>query len=419
MSNYKARLSELKEAGTPLLTISRIIYREYGIRLKVESISKAAREFNPLNSPQNSFNEKSILQDESILKMILNILNSSNKPLTARNISANIRIVYEERITKGQINKLIYSHLKDDIYYDRYLFTYSLKNTPKLQAKELNSSEELLNKKFKILFDKIDFENFTEQVKSCFKNELIQVSTGIEKIDYLIKSVVKDNVITECEEIFLVSKAKEFGYSKDIISDAKKSLEQNNPYLDNLIHIIFDDGLITPEELVFLKEKAAENDFSESFVNERFWMIGLAEYLHHLTRCKPLDEVITLAFFLLKLNSSEDNFTKLYKELNIFISTDLSTIASEYIDKLKAVINVELEKEFGFKYNYASYILKKFTLSSKDKTELTTKDSSEEPNVNLEKFMKLLNQERLRIGSPDVNLLVENINYRIENDLWD
>ena len=33
--------------------------------------------------------------------------------------------------------------------------------------------------------------------------------------------------------------------------------------------------------------------------------------------------------------------------------------------------------------------------------------------------MKLLNQERLRIGSPDVNLLVENINYRIENNLWD
>ena len=97
----------------------------------------------------------------------------------------------------------------------------------------------------------------------------------------------------------------------------------------------------------------------------------------------------------------------------------MSTIASGYIAKLKAKINNELEEEFGLKYDYVSYILREFTLTPEESRVEDTQDPSDETSVGLKKFMKLLNQERLRIGSPDVNLLVENINYRIENNLWD
>lgn len=409
---HRTRVQELHNLGLENHEIRHKITKEFGIRLTATQIQKI------YNTDSSQGPKQEADRTKHLSKVIAEIIKESSSPLKDSAISAKIRAIHDERVTKSEINKVILKELRDKVVYNSYLFTYKWKIQHKTNT-TLRSPDEIVIRKIESLVGDFDEFDLNEELRILFKNKLIRVSTGIEKFDYLIKSVVKDNIITECEEAFLKTKAKEFGYSEDIISVAKRNLEQNNPYLDNLIHIIFDDGLITPEELIFLKEKAAENDFTESFVNERFWSIGLAEYLYHLSKCEALDEVLTLAFFSLKLKPSDDSFDKLHQELNIFSSTDLSTIASEYLVKLKLRINEELEKEFGFKYNYAAYILRKFTLAAEEKTEEFTKDPSDKSNINLEKFMKLLNQERLRIGSPDVNLLVENINYRIQNDLWD
>lgn len=406
------RVQELYNLGLKDHEIRYKIGEEFGIRLSLEKIKKICKTAS-FHGPK-----KSAERTKHLSKVIEEIIKGSSTPLTARAITAKIRAIHDERITKSEVNKIIYNQLRDQVAYNAYLFTYRWRDKKK-KTTSLRSPDEIIRKKIEALIGDLEGFDLNEELRVLFKNDLIKVSTGIDKIDYLIKSVVKDNIITECEEAFLRSKAKEFGYSEDIISDAKRSLEQNNPYLDNLIHIIFDDGLITAEELMFLKEKATENDFTEVFVNERFWTIGLAEYLHHLIKYKPLDEILTLAFFSLKIRPTADNFIKLHQELNIFSSTDLSTIASDYMAKLKVIINKELEEEFGFKYNYVDYILREFNLTQKESRTDSTQDPSEEPNVDLKKFMKLLNQERLRIGSPDVNLLVENVNFRIENNLWD
>lgn len=409
---HTKRVYELHNLGLEDSEIKYKITQEFGILLTTAQIKKIYNTFSTKSSKQE------VKRTKRLSKIIEEIIKGSNSPLKARAISNKIRAIHRERVTKSEINKIIYSNLRDKVVYNPYLFDYRWKITDKTDT-TLKSPDEIVRRKIESIIG--DFEEFdlNEELRVLFKNDLIKVSTGIDKIDYLIKSVVKDNIITECEEAFLRSKAREFGYSKDIITKAKRSLEQNNPYLDNLIHIIFDDGLITAEELMFLKEKTAENDFTEAFVNERFWKIGLAEYLHHLTNFKPLDEILTLTFFFLKIRPTEANFIKLHQELNIFGFTDLSAIASKYLPKLKVEINKELEEEFGFKYDYVDYILREFTLTPEEPKEETTKNPADEFNINLKKFMKLLNQERLRIGSPDVNLLVENINYRIENNIWD
>jgi hypothetical protein len=409
---HRKRVYELHSLGLDDHEIRHKITQEFGIRLTVNQIEKI------YNTASEDGPKKEVERSKRLSKIIEEIIKRSTVSLKAGAISAKIRSIHDERVTKSEINKIIFKELRDKVVYNSYLFTYKWKTQDKINS-TLQSTDEIVQRKIESLIGDFDEIELNEELRVLFKDRLIQVSTGIEKIDYLIKSVVKDNIITDCEEVFLKSKAKEFGYSEDIISDAKISLKKNNPYLDNLIHIIFDDGLITSEELIFLKEKAIENDFTESFINERFWTIGLAEYLHHLIKNKPLDEILTLAYFYLKLNSTEDKFLKLHQELNIFSSTDISYIASGYISRLKKVINEELEAEFGLKYNYAGFILGKFTLAEKETNEEITLDPSSIPKFKLEKFMKLLNQERLRIGSPDVNLLVENINYRIENDLWD
>ena len=409
---HKTRVKELYNLGLKNNEIRHKISQEFGIRLTLAQIQKIY-DTDSFQKPTQDID-----RSRHLLKIIEKIIKSSSSPLKAKAISAKIRSIHGERVANRDINKIIYNQLRDKVEYNPYLFTYKWKNKEKV-IDTTSNLEEIVSRKIESLIGDIDKFDFNEELRLLFKKNLINVSTGFDKIDYLIKLVVKDNIITECEETFLKSKAKEFGYSEKIILEAKRSLEQNNPYLDNLIHVIFDDGLITPEELIFLKDKAAENQFTESFINERFWTIGLAEYTHHLTKYKPLDEVITLAFFSFKLRTTEDNFNKLYQELNIFSSTDLALVASNYIAKLKAKFNNELEKAFGFQHNYADYILRKFTLTTKENIKEIIEDTVDKPNVNLEKFMKLLNQERLRIGSPDVNLLVENINYRIENDLWD
>ena len=409
---HTKRVHELHNLGLEDSEIRYKITKEFGIRLTIAQIEKI---YNTVNTKSS---KEEVDRIKHLSKIIEEIIKGSSSPLKAKSISKKIREIHGELVTKSEINKIIYRDLRDKVVYNPYLFNYRWKNTDKVDT-SLRSTDGIVRRKIESIIG--DFEGFdlNEELRVLFKNDHIKVSTGIDKIDYLIKSVVKDNIITECEEAFLRSKAKEFGYSGDIISQAKRSMGQNNPYLDNIIHIIFDDGLITAEELFFLKEKAAENDFTEAFVNERFWTIGLAEYFHHLIKYKPLDEILTLAFFSLKIRPTADSFIKLHQELNIFNSNDLSTIASGYIAKLKAKINNELEEEFGLKYDYVSYILREFILTPEESRVEATQDPSDETSVGLKKFMKLLNQERLRIGSPDVNLLVENINYRIENNLWD
>ena len=409
---FKTRVQKLYNLGLKNNEIRQKISQEYGIRLTLAQIEKIyeTSSFERLNQDTD--------RSRHLLKVIEEIIKGSTSPIKARTISAKIRSIHGELVTKRDVNKIINNQLRDKVVYNTYLFTYRWKNKDKT-INTPSTPDGIVRGRIESLIGGFDKFDFNEELRVLFKKNLIKVSTGFDKIDYLIKLVVKDNIITECEEAFLKSKAKELGYSEKIISEAKRSLEQNNPYLDNLIHVIFDDGLITPEELIFLKDKAAENLFTESFVNERFWTIGLAEYIHHLTKYKPLDEVITLAFFSFKLRTTDDAFNKLHQELDIFSSTDLSIVASNYIAKLKIKFNNELEKVFGFQHNYAAYILRNFTLTTKEKSKEITEDTADKPNINLEKFMKLLNQERLRIGSPDVNLLVENINYKIENDLWD
>ena len=411
-NHYKIRITELRSEGVSTSDIARMIYREYGIRLKTNQITNVSTDTSELNISQLKSS------DEILVNTIENILTRSHIPLSSKSLAIRIKSEFDQRVTKSEVNKLIFKHLKDKVYYDRYRFTYSWKGEKVTEKKDnLVDKNEFVENRVKSIVGEFDSVNIMLEIKNYFRDALIEVSTGIEQIDYLIKSVVKDNIITSCEETFLRSKAKEFGYSEDIISVAKKSLESNNPYLDNLIHIIFDDGLITPEELVFLKEKTNENGFSTTFVNERFWMIGLAEYTNHLVKMESLDKVVLLHYVLHKNNPEKFSYDKLLTDLDIYNTQDLSELGKIMCEKLAKELNEELHEKFSLEFDYSNFILKNISIitDESDSTDISTSDSTD----SLSKFLKILNQERMRIGSPDVNLLVENINYRIENNLWD
>ena len=316
--NYNLRIFELDKKDVSYREIIKIIYKEYRILLTQETLQKKL-------SPEQKETIKSYISDKESknMKLVLSVLENNQHGITSREISNILRNEFNTLLNKQEVNKLIYRKLTGDVYYCKNTYRYSLKkfNTEQKKKKE-NKFDELIND--------YSSENVQLVVSNFFKNKLIEISTGNDKIDYLIKSVVKDNLITEAEELFLKNKAKEFSFEDDIIDKAKQLLEQNNPYLDNIIHIIFDDGIVSNEELSFLNEKTTENDFTQEFVNNRFWVIAFSEYRYHLLKLKGFDNIFKLIFIYLELNlNTRLNDDKLIEYLNIFSNYSIEDVVNQ------------------------------------------------------------------------------------------
>lgn len=403
--NYNLRIFELDEKDVSYREIIKIIYKEYRILLTQETLQKK------LSLEQKETIKTYISDKESKnMKLVLSVLENNQHGITSREISNILRNEFNTLLNKQEVNKLIYRKLTGDVYYCKNTYRYSLK---KFNTEQKNKKEN----KFDELINDYSSENVQLVVSNFFKNKLIEISTGNDKIDYLIKSVVKDNLITEAEELFLKNKAKEFSFEDDIIDKAKQLLEQNNPYLDNIIHIIFDDGIVSNEELSFLNEKTTENDFTQEFVNNRFWVIAFSEYRYHLLKLKGFDNIFKLIFIYLELNlNTRLNDDKLIEYLNIFSNYSIEDVVNQAEKDILAFIsellrNSEKIKNINYFLNeaYNKIVLnntESFNLNKSDETLLT-------------RLIKILNQEKMRLGSLDADLIVENVKYRIENELWD
>lgn len=403
--NYNLRIFELDKKDVSYREIIKIIYKEYRILLTQETLQKKL-------SPEQKETIKSYISDKESknMKLVLSVLENNQHGITSREISNILRNKFNTLLNKQEVNKLIYRKLTGDVYYCKNTYRYSLK---KFNTEQKNKKEN----KFDELINDYSSENVQLVVSNFFKNKLIEISTGNDKIDYLIKSVVKDNLITEAEELFLKNKAKEFSFEDDIIDKAKQLLEQNNPYLDNIIHIIFDDGIVSNEELSFLNEKTTENDFTQEFVNNRFWVIAFSEYRYHLLKLKGFDNIFKLIFIYLELNlNTRLNDDKLIEYLNIFSNYSIEDVVNQAEKDILAFItellrNSEKIKNINYFLNeaYDKIVLsntESFNLNNSDETLLT-------------RLIKILNQEKMRLGSLDADLIVENVKYRIENELWD
>ena len=403
--NYNLRIFELDEKDVSYREIIKIIYKEYRILLTQETLQKKL-------SLEQKETIKSYISDKESknMKLVLSVLENNQHGITSREISNILRNEFNTLLNKQEVNKLIYRKLTGDVYYCKNTYRYSLKkfNTEQKKKKE-NKFDELIND--------YSSENVQLVVANFFKNKLIEISTGNDKIDYLIKSVVKDNLITEAEELFLKNKAKEYSFEDDIIDKAKQLLEQNNPYLDNIVHIIFDDGIVSNEELLFLNEKTTENNFTKEFVNNRFWVIAFSEYRYHLLKLKGFDNIFKLIFIYLELNlNTRLNDDKLIEYLNIFSNYSIEDVVNQAEKDILAFISELIRNNKKIK-NINYFLNEAYTKIVLSNTESFNLNNSDE--TLLTRLIKILNQEKMRLGSLDADLIVENVKYRIENELWD
>lgn len=352
-------------------------------------------------------------------QMVYETLLESKKPLMAKKIAKNIFRKFDGyRMSRFVVRDILWKRMEGEFEYDEYNYTYLLKKKQSNKPKDESSNNKKLDKEnvYQNIINKLKNKEGHETVsdfRNIIKSSFLGVNTGNKKFDELIKLVVKDNKITSAEESFLKEKTYELGLPFDLINKAKEHINSNNPYLDNIIHLIFEDGIVSEKELIFLKEKEKENNFSNSFVNQRFWQVGICFYLKELMKHNQFIKLIelwevgtTLDFELFKSD------TWLIHNLDLHNNNDIKTIIENGQKKIRTKLLDFLTIKFKFVDNELDNFCKILNLEYKYNEE-------ENDDNNDKKIMKILEQEKIRIGCPEVNLLVENVKYRIENNLWD
>jgi hypothetical protein len=403
--SYTSRILELHKKHNINKEIRDIIYNEYGIRMTLDNIEKKLT-INSIKNNSQINNQKK----ETNRSIIRSAIAMHNAPLSSKDLSKLILKKFNLRLSKREINAIIFRSMRNEIAYNNDTYQYSI-----VQKTTINTTKEEKSE-FDCFIQNAKEDELLQIVEMFFKNKYIDVATGNKEVDYLIKTIVKDNIITDCEELFLKNKTKEYNLPENIIDKAKEHLEQNNPYLDNIIHIIFDDGIISDNELLFLNEKTVENNFTEKFVNNRFWMIAFSDYSIHLLKLPLVEDLIKLIFLYNELGfTSETNDAKLILALNIFSDKSILNVIKNAEEKIRLFL-IQLLEESNKIENSVLFINEAIFKLKIDKREVINSEAKGGTDSDIFKIIKVINEEKRRLGSPAANLLAENILFRIEQN---
>ena len=115
---------------------------------------------------------------------------------------------------------------------------------------------------------------------------------------------------------------------------------------------------------------------------------------------------------------NESNDSKLISGLNIFSDKSIINVIRNAKKKIKVLV-IQLLNELNKINNSVLFIDEAISKLKVTKSLDIVTETADENKSEIFKLIKILNQEKIRLGSPDVNLLVENVKYRIENELWD
>lgn len=380
-------------------------------------------------------------------RMVREILKGSKKPLMAKRIAQLIYRKYSGyRMSRFIVRDILWKEMKGEFDYDRENYTYKLRCTEKrenrsiqkpifgyndtLKNTENSSKHEETGEKLN-LFDRVPSINNDKTLESIInvlkekegydilndfrlfiKGSFLNVNTGNEKFDELVKIIVKDNVITDAENCFLKDKTIELGLPVNLIDQVRDYTHSNNPYLDNIIHLIFEDGIISKNELIFLKEKEKEFDFSISFVNQRFWQIGICFYLEELIK---YDEFLKLVRLWEIGRATAFELSKSSTWLMIILDIHKSQDLNEILKRGRLKFQKELEEHLYANYNYNTTVIEIFCNELSLNYHANSKQESNIKKLTMDTLIKILNEERRRIGDPAADLLAENILFRIKN----
>jgi hypothetical protein len=373
---------------------------------------------NKLREPQDLQIEIKTIENKKseLFNFIREILIlEQHRPKSAKEIAQLLHKTYNMRYSRREVSQFLYSpEIKNHVQHCRITFTYTLKNELIKKANfNISNSQDLEIDTFVRVFEN---EDILLELQTTIRQNFFQISSGNTKFDDLVKYILRDNIITPTEELFLIEKANELNVSIDQIQKIKNSIHQNNPYFDNIIHLVYENENIIYNDLSFIREKIIEHNFHAKFFNLRFWQIGIKDYLNYLLQFEDFSRVIVLW----KLNQIMSTSNTRIPDKLFFMALDVNTGNS-----IEAIIKNGLNlilNEFYITHKCTPDFINKITQKVIESHYLYRIPMQQ---LNLPKeihsseiqdlFIRIIEEEKLRIGSPAASLLAENIIFRIEN----
>jgi cold shock CspA family protein len=262
------------------------------------------------------------------------------------------------------------------------------------------------------IIDGIDPVLYLHKIQSIITEGLFIMDRDNEKLIQTIKLIVRDNSITNVEAAFLKNKTKELGFDDDLVEDARRYLNSNNPYFDDILYLIFKDGIINKDEIDFLIEKSHEHKFQDSYSNTRFWQYAFKFHLMDLMNSDDFVKIIKLFHRSLD-NKLPIGMQKdwLLLQLNIFENNDWDKLLSNAVEKIETSVK---EKYKNIKIDFEDFY---------QKIEI---DTSLEVKIGSEKSEYAVGREKGDISehndnkhiSIDHNQLTVDENLRINEIAW-
>jgi hypothetical protein len=276
------------------------------------------------------------------------------------------------------------------------------------------------------------FSNFLALLESAKENINFNDNPRFKEI---LTEVCRDNIVTDAERELVFEKAATFGG----ININKVELYLNNEFRNYpsfilLIDEICEDGIITQRERKFIEEKAKTYKISDEVLS-RLLEIGLfkVKAFNKLKSNSDFKDIVVIylisyslnfdANFLLKINNEISN---LYESVNC-LEIDLQMMRNRFLIEFYSQIGLKLNlplinSRIGF-----AELLKQLGIATIEfnfefrqeggDLEHGLKESIEvQPiSISYEFLMKIMKEEKYRIGSPDASLFMENVKFRIEN----
>jgi hypothetical protein len=410
---HQQRIAELIISGNKNEEIIDLIKLEYDIYLTNEQLIK-------IREPEYLQHEIKLIEENKnkLSDLIRKILISENyRPKTAKEIA---QILYKKnnlRFSRREISQHLFSpSLKKEVNHCKITYTYTINQKSNITTSFTSIDNVVLD--INSLVSNFQNGEILNELQTAIRQNFFHISSGNNKFDDLVKNILRDNIITPTEELFLIEKATELKVPHEKIEKIKTSIHQNNPYFDNIIHLVFENENVVYNELLFLREKIIEHNFSKKFFNLRFWQIGIKDYLSYLLTFKDFIQII----ILWKLNQIIPTQNNRLQEKLFFTSLDVTKG-----DSFQIIINKGLNSilnEFYTTYKCKPGFINKIT-DSIVKTNFTHRIPIQNQNINEKNnlamnqnyLIKIIEEEKLRIGSPAATLLAENIIFRLENSL--
>lgn len=270
-----------------------------------------------------------------------------------------------------------------------------------------------------ILGEQHDFRDLIGHLKHHFSKGINGVSCGDERLDSLIRTALKNGELTPIERDFILQKAIEFECDSERVLETVAAMHERNPVFEDVVRAIFSDGYVTNEEIAFLKAKAGELSISEFEANRWWWGIGLDEYENLWRQGGAFSGfVVVLSIWIVIDKRGWTNG----KDFNIDVLFDI--YGGDSIQEIFNQAYFSLSEKFmdnDFKQDDLDKLFDEIYSSlpprPSDPEEPKGQPEIGEKHIPLDFLMRLLKEEKRRIGSSDVSLLVENIIYALENEL--